>query len=130
MCTLWSDNTCVFTRFYSVKNANTQLIWSSAQAVEKKFVRKPISTPTSAEILTKLDTISTPEGSIFNKFRQLSSSDRVKQVWSLVNRARHLVTLDRPLIRLARPLKTVGLKWQVSQKDRFCRDKHLDLKIY
>jgi hypothetical protein len=30
MCTLWSDNTCVFTRFYSVKNANTQLIWSSA----------------------------------------------------------------------------------------------------
>jgi hypothetical protein len=30
MCTLWSVNTCVFTRFYSVKNANTQLIWSSA----------------------------------------------------------------------------------------------------
>jgi hypothetical protein len=30
MCTLWSDNTCVFTRFDSVKNANTQLIWSSA----------------------------------------------------------------------------------------------------
>ena len=29
MCTLWSDNTCVFTRFYSVKNTNTQLIWSS-----------------------------------------------------------------------------------------------------
>ena len=26
---LWSDNTCVFTRFHSVKNANTQLIWSS-----------------------------------------------------------------------------------------------------
>jgi hypothetical protein len=31
MCTLWSDNTCVFTRFHSVKNANTQLIWSSEQ---------------------------------------------------------------------------------------------------
>jgi hypothetical protein len=30
MCTLWSDNTCIFTRFHSVKNANTQLIWSSA----------------------------------------------------------------------------------------------------
>jgi hypothetical protein len=30
MCTLWSDNTCVFTRFHSVKNANAQLIWSSA----------------------------------------------------------------------------------------------------
>ena len=29
MCTLWSDNTCVFTRFHSLKNANTQLIWSS-----------------------------------------------------------------------------------------------------
>jgi hypothetical protein len=29
ICTLWSDNTCVFTRFYSVKNANMQLIWSS-----------------------------------------------------------------------------------------------------
>ena len=29
MCTLWSDNTCVFTRFHSVKIANTQLIWSS-----------------------------------------------------------------------------------------------------
>ena len=29
MCTLWSDNTCIFTRFYSIKNANTQLIWSS-----------------------------------------------------------------------------------------------------
>ena len=28
-CTLWSDNTCVFTCFHSVKNANTQLIWSS-----------------------------------------------------------------------------------------------------
>ena len=31
MCTLLSDNTCVFARFYSVKNANTQLIWSSAE---------------------------------------------------------------------------------------------------
>jgi hypothetical protein len=30
MCTLWSENTCVFTHFHSVKNANTQLIWSSA----------------------------------------------------------------------------------------------------
>ena len=29
MYTLWSDNTCVFTYFHSVKNANTQLIWSS-----------------------------------------------------------------------------------------------------
>jgi hypothetical protein len=29
MCTLWSDNTRVFTHFHSVKNANTQLIWSS-----------------------------------------------------------------------------------------------------
>jgi hypothetical protein len=29
MCTLWSDNTCVFARFHSVNNANTQLIWSS-----------------------------------------------------------------------------------------------------
>jgi hypothetical protein len=29
MCTLWSDNTCIFTHFHSVKNANTQLIWSS-----------------------------------------------------------------------------------------------------
>jgi hypothetical protein len=28
-CTLWSDNTCVFTSFHSVKNTNTQLIWSS-----------------------------------------------------------------------------------------------------
>jgi hypothetical protein len=28
MCTFWSDNTCVFTRFHSIKNANTQLIWS------------------------------------------------------------------------------------------------------
>ena len=28
-CTLWSDNTCIFTRFRSIKNANTQLIWSS-----------------------------------------------------------------------------------------------------
>jgi hypothetical protein len=35
----------------------------------------------------------------------LSSSERVKRVWSLVSRARHLVTLARPLIR---PLKTVG----------------------
>ena len=29
MCTLWSDNTCVLTRFHSVKHANMQLIWSS-----------------------------------------------------------------------------------------------------
>ena len=28
MCTLWSDNTCVFTHFHSIKNTNTQLIWS------------------------------------------------------------------------------------------------------
>ena len=28
MCTLWSDITCVFTRFHCVKNANTQLICS------------------------------------------------------------------------------------------------------
>ena len=34
MCTLWSDNTCVFTRLHSVKNANTQLIWSSASKCE------------------------------------------------------------------------------------------------
>ena len=33
MCTLWSDNTCIFTRFYSVKNANTQLIWSSVNSL-------------------------------------------------------------------------------------------------
>jgi hypothetical protein len=84
---------------------------SYTQAVEKKSVRKPISTPSYAEILTKLDTISSPKGSILNTFRQLSSSDRVK-------RARHLVTLARPLIRLGRPLKKVCLKWQISQKDR------------
>ena len=29
MCTLCSDNACVFTRFHSVKNGNSQLIWSS-----------------------------------------------------------------------------------------------------
>jgi hypothetical protein len=29
MCTLWSDNTYVFTRFYSVKNANTQLLFDT-----------------------------------------------------------------------------------------------------
>jgi hypothetical protein len=38
MCTLWSDNTCIFTRFHSVKNANTQLIWSSEHyAIWKRF---------------------------------------------------------------------------------------------
>jgi hypothetical protein len=31
MCTLWSDNTYVFTRFHSVKNANMELIWSSGK---------------------------------------------------------------------------------------------------
>ena len=36
MCTLWSDNTCVFTRFHSIKNANTQLIWSFDYVI--KFV--------------------------------------------------------------------------------------------
>jgi hypothetical protein len=46
MCTLWSDNTCVFTRFYSVKNANTQLIWSSGNSR-----RKPL---TCRKSLTKL----------------------------------------------------------------------------
>ena len=40
MCTLWSDNTCIFTRFHSVKNANTQLIWSS----ENTFKRFPSHT--------------------------------------------------------------------------------------
>jgi hypothetical protein len=34
MCTLWSDNTCVFTRFHSVKNTNTQLIWSSVNLLK------------------------------------------------------------------------------------------------
>ena len=33
-CTLWPDNTCVFTRFHCVKNANTQLIWSSGTQPE------------------------------------------------------------------------------------------------
>jgi hypothetical protein len=33
MCTLWSDNVCFFTRLHSVKNANTQLIWSSVKSV-------------------------------------------------------------------------------------------------
>jgi hypothetical protein len=37
MCTLWSDNTCAFTRFHSVKNANTQLIWSSGCQFGAKF---------------------------------------------------------------------------------------------
>ena len=92
---------------------------SYTRAVEKKSVRKPISTHSSAEILTKLDTISTPEVSILNTFRQLSSSDRVKRISSLVSRARHLVTLAGLLIRLAKPLKTVGLKWQVSQRTGF-----------
>jgi hypothetical protein len=34
MCTLWSDNTCVFTHFHGVKNANTQLIWSSVNTAD------------------------------------------------------------------------------------------------
>ena len=38
MCTLWSDNTWVFTRFHSLKNTNTQLIWSSV--VITKIFRK------------------------------------------------------------------------------------------
>jgi hypothetical protein len=38
MCTLWSDNTCVFTRFHSIKNANTQLIWSSARYIMFAFL--------------------------------------------------------------------------------------------
>jgi hypothetical protein len=37
MCTLWSDNTCVFTRFHSVKNANTQRIWSSVYSHQIKL---------------------------------------------------------------------------------------------
>ena len=45
MCTLWSDNTCVFTRFYSVKNANTQLIWSSDDRV-----RMVVGFPTTCAI--------------------------------------------------------------------------------
>ena len=36
-CTLWSDNTCVFTHFHSVKNANTQLIWSSDRGFLLQF---------------------------------------------------------------------------------------------
>ena len=36
-CTLWSDNTCVFTRFHSVKNANTDFIWSSGMLPGKMF---------------------------------------------------------------------------------------------
>jgi hypothetical protein len=31
--TLWSDKTCVLTRFHCVKNANTQLIWSSVNVL-------------------------------------------------------------------------------------------------
>ena len=39
MCTLCSDNTSVFTRLRSVKNANTQLIWSSVSDLDKfKFI--------------------------------------------------------------------------------------------
>jgi hypothetical protein len=41
MCTLWSDNTCVFTRFYSVNNANTQLIWSSETYQNRNNSWKP-----------------------------------------------------------------------------------------
>ena len=42
MCALWSDNTCVFTRFHCVKNANTQLIWSSASLLAQK-IRTPVA---------------------------------------------------------------------------------------
>ena len=39
-CTLWSDNTCVFTRFHSVKTANTQLIWSSVAQTQRTKAKK------------------------------------------------------------------------------------------
>jgi hypothetical protein len=50
MCTLWSDNACVFTSFYSVKNANTQLIWSSENIVIASLTHnsvKPVHAVTS-----------------------------------------------------------------------------------
>jgi hypothetical protein len=34
-------NTCVFTRFHCVKNANTQLIWSSASVAVKSRTSTP-----------------------------------------------------------------------------------------
>ena len=40
-CTLRSDNTCVFTRFHCIKNANTQLIWSSASVAVKSRTSTP-----------------------------------------------------------------------------------------
>ena len=53
-CVLWSDNTCVFTRFHSVKNANTQLIWSSVSTLKfltfyehLNFKHYPAQNPTS-----------------------------------------------------------------------------------
>ena len=42
-CTLWSDNTCVFSRFHCVKNANTQLIWSSVIVISLLFKYKWVS---------------------------------------------------------------------------------------
>jgi hypothetical protein len=58
MCTLCSDNTCVFTRFHSVKNANTQLIWSSAheyyvyRGQKSKWVDNGRRTPNDAKCST------------------------------------------------------------------------------
>jgi hypothetical protein len=54
---LWSDNTCVFTRFHSVKNANTQLIWSSVSTLKfltfyehLNFKHYPAQNPTSISL--------------------------------------------------------------------------------
>jgi hypothetical protein len=59
-CTLWSDNTCVFTRFHSVKNANTQLIWSSVELIG----RNP-----GMLLAVRLD--------VWNRFRRCTS-DRIR----------------------------------------------------
>ena len=55
MCTLWSDNTCIFTRFHSVKNANTQLIWSSGNCMQVQLSKKLHASSTLNETACKFN---------------------------------------------------------------------------
>ena len=65
-CTLSSNNPCIFTRFYSVKNANTQLIWSSVTL----FLLR--------DILLSLSLVNTRKITNLPRFADIYSSDGIR----------------------------------------------------
>jgi hypothetical protein len=87
MCTLLSDNSCVFIRFHSVKSANTQLIWISADGLSSNAI--------SSKLVDSVETFS--QNSV-NLYYSISTYIITLQTLIWIKRKRYLGLLQRNTI--------------------------------